>query len=825
MTKAGLTPPSNQPAAIPGLPRRVALARLALIWETGWQSLWQPACALAFYLALSLFDIWRLVPVIAHWVALLALGLFGFVTIIRQRTRFKLPDRQSILARIEHDNGLPHHPLRTLEDRQELGAGTPDARNLWRAHLSRIRAALPHLRFVSPHPRAIRLDPNGLRQMAGIALIAGFFAAGSQSWTRIETGFTPTRLGPPAAQSRLEAWITPPAYTGAAPVMLAGTAFAAAGQTLEHNQSSAEAPISVPAGSELSIRLFGAHEAELRLTPQTGKKRRLPLTKIDNANSFATVKLVRSQHVQLRQARASNREWQITVIPDQPPIISLLEDITGTRQYGLRFRYGVSDDYGVVAAAAEITPVADKNLPAETPLRVEFPTPLAVAKNGQVAYADLTAHPWAGRPVRLRLIATDAAGQTARTEPVDLILPQRPFRHPLARAIIEQRRNVAVKPVEDTHTIQALDALSLYPDTFTTDLSAYLAMRVARHRIAHIRGGSDARAQVVELLWQLALRLEDGNLSLAGGELRQLQKALMQALRDGASDEEIASLTQALREALERYVRALTEQALEDETPPAIGNQENTGTISKPDLDALLDQIEKLSKSGAREAAQEMLSRLQNVLENLRPGQAGAPKSATQKLYEDALKDLSGMTRQQQQLQDETHRQRGEESGGAGKGGLAGDQEKLRGALGDLMGKLGQSAKEGAPNSLGRAERAMREAAQALRKGKTGNAVEQQSQAMGQLRAGAGALAKMLREEDARARAENGEGNENGAARQETDPLGRPMASDSGGAAAIPEQFDIERALQIRRELEQRASERRRPPEELNYIDRLLKLF
>jgi len=51
------------------------------------------------------------------------------------------------------------------------------------------------------------------------------------------------------------------------------------------------------------------------------------------------------------------------------------------------------------------------------------------------------------------------------------------------------------------------------------------------------------------------------------------------------------------------------------------------------------------------------------------------------------------------------------------------------------------------------------------------------------------------------------------------------MASDAGGATAIPEQFDIERALQIRRELELRSSQRRRPPEELNYIDRLLKLF
>ncbi len=830
MTKAEHTPLPNQPAAIPGLRRRVMLARLALVWETVWQSLWQLACALAFFLALSLFDIWRLVPAIVHWVMLLALALFSAATIFLQRGQIRLPDRHSILARIERDNGLLHHPLRALEDRQELGAGTPDTRNLWRAHLLRIRQTLPRLKFVLPRPRAIRFDRHGLRQMAGILLIAGSFAAGPQWWTRIETGFTPTGLGPALPKSRLEAWITPPAYTGAAPVMLAGAAIAKASQDngtqgSPSGDAVSDAPITVPAGSELSMRLFGGREAELHLTPDAGKKQRLPMTKADSANSHASVKLEQSQHVQLRQSGASNQEWQITVIPDQPPVISLLEDITVTRQYGLRFKYGATDDYGVVAAAAEITPVTGENSSPEAPLRVEFPTPQAAAKGGQVAYVDLTAHPWAGQPVRLHLIATDATGQTGRTKQIDLILPQRPFKNPLARAIIEQRRIVATEPANDKHTIEALDALSLYPDKFTLELPVYLAMRVARHKIKHIHGNEDARTQVVELLWRLALNLEDGDLSIAGSELRQLQNTLMQALRDGASDGEIANLTQALREALERYVQAMAEQALEDETPSPDGGQKNSGTINKSDLDALLNQIEKMSKSGAREAAQQMLSRLQNVLENMRPGQAGGQKSPAQKLYGGALKDLTSMMRQQQQLQDETYSQREHEGSGEGKGGLARDQEKLHGALDDLKSRLDQSATEDPPNSLGRAERAMQEAAKALRKGETNDALEQQSQTMDQLRAGAGALAKMLREADAKAQAENGDSDENGAPWQNKDPLGRPMASDSAGGAALPEQFDIERALQIRRELELRASQRRRPVEELNYIDRLLKLF
>lgn len=249
--------------------------------------------------------------------------------------------------------------------------------------------------------------------------------------------------------------------------------------------------------------------------------------------------------------------------------------------------------------------------------------------------------------------------------------------------------------------------------------------------------------------------------------------------------------------------------------------------ISKSDLDAMLNQIERLSKSGARGAAQEMLSKLQNILENMRPSRTAGQQSPTQKKYGEALRDLSQMMRRQQQLQDQTHQQRQQGPGpgpGPGNDELARNQERLRGALGELRGKMGKAPPEDMPNALGRAEGAMRDAARALRDGKSDDAIARQGQAMDQLRASADALARMLREEDAQAQKNSGDGDD-AASDQQTDPLGRPIASDSGGSTAIPEQFDIERALQIRRELELRASQRRRPAEELKYIDRLLKQF
>lgn len=849
MSEAPHTPPyipaaplrqrGEQPGAIPGLRRRVAVTRLALLWEMLWQNLWRPICAWGFFLSLSLFDVWRHTPSIVHWFLLLALLSFSAVTLIQARNRFRLPDRRHILARIEQDNGLRHHPLRALEDQQALGDSVEEARSLWRAHQRRLLRNLPRLKFVPPHPGAIRFDRHGLRQIAGILLIAGSIAAGSQWWPRIEAGFSPARLGPALPPSRLEAWITPPGYTRAAPVMLAGAAFDKISQDVKAEPSTdatAVRTISVPAGSELSMRLFSGREAGLRLVPDNGEKQRLPMTRIDSANSHVSVRLEHSQSVQLREPGSENREWRINVIPDQPPVISLLEDITVTRQFSLRFKYGVTDDYGVVAAGVDIMPEMPENTPKETPLKIEFPAPQSSVKGGQTAYADLGGHPWAGRRVQLRLRAVDAAGQSGYSNPVSLVLPQRVFSNPLARAIIEQRRNVALTPKRDADTIRALDALSLFPQKFTPETGIYLPMRVARHRIAHLHGNEDARTQTVDLLWQLALRIEDGDLSIAGNEIRALQKALMQALQNGASDTEISKLTQALREALERYVQEMAEQALEEGMQPQTQDgQDNSEMIEKSDLDELLDNIEKLSRSGARDAAQQMLSKLQNILENMRPGQAGGQQSAKQLLYGNALNDLSSMMRQQQKLQDETYTRRKQDNSGGDKnggekgkgdnGGLAAEQDELGGALGGLNNSLEQQSPGETPNSLRRAERAMRDAAEALRQGESAEALDQQRQAMDQLRAGAGALAKSLREEDAKARAENGESGESGAPRNDKDPLGRPMTSDAGTATVVPEQFGIERALQIRRELELRASQRRRPAEELNYIDRLLKLF
>src|SRR5205823_9615966 len=107
----------------------------------------------------------------------------------------------------------------------------------------------------------------------------------------------------------------------------------------------------------------------------------------------------------------------------------------------LRIKYQTSDDYGVESAKAVIR--REGGNPEET-IELDMPLPGLHLKEAQATtYHDLSPHPWAGLPVEIRLIATDALGQTGESEPVRTALPERVFHHPVARAIIDQRKELA----------------------------------------------------------------------------------------------------------------------------------------------------------------------------------------------------------------------------------------------------------------------------------------------------------------------------------------------------------------------------------------------
>jgi uncharacterized protein (TIGR02302 family) len=268
----------------------------------------------------------------------------------------------------------------------------------------------------------------------------------------------------------------------------------------------------------------------------------------------------------------------------------------------------------------------------------------------------------------------------------------------------------------------------------------------------------------------------------------------------------------------------------------------------------MIDRLEQMARSGAKDAARRMLQDLQQMLENLqmaRPGQQMDGDGDDDMMS--ALDELGDVIRKQQQLRDRTFqqgqdqrrdRQRGQR-GQQGQEGQQGDQmgelrdnqQALREQLNKLMQELrkkgfgqGQQQGQGEMDQLGRAGEAMGEAEGQLGDGNADGAVDSQGRALDALRRGAQNLAQSMQQQGMLGPGPNGQPGRLGLprAQQDTDPLGRPLRGRDYGddtTVKVPGEIDVQRARRILEELRRRFGENFRPQLELDYIERLLRDF
>src|SRR5271169_4401308 len=117
--------------------------------------------------------------------------------------------------------GLRHRPATAIVDALAVTPSDSHSVALWNAHVERTRAAARTFKAGWPSPRVAGRDPYALRALVLIACIATFVAAGGERWKRIAAAFDWQGVVLPA-NFRVDAWVTPPAYTGKPPIILAG---------------------------------------------------------------------------------------------------------------------------------------------------------------------------------------------------------------------------------------------------------------------------------------------------------------------------------------------------------------------------------------------------------------------------------------------------------------------------------------------------------------------------------------------------------------------------------------------------------------------------
>ncbi len=840
--------------------RQIKLTQAGLLWERIWSALWPASGFIGLFLALSLLGTWAFTPGTLHAaglvVVLAATGLslwLGFKGMQR-------PSRREALRHLENANAIDHRVLTSLHDTMAPVSINAQTDALWKEHKRRLATQIERVKAPLPRSALPARDPNALRYAVILFLfIAGVISYGD--WQhRLALAFAPSPKETTTQITRIDAWITPPTYTNTPPLFLTEDGAIPEG--------AADTELSVPEGSVVSIKVSGSTQAP-SLNISDAELAGTDFAAQSDSVFEATFTVEESLRINVRQGLFSLAAWDVDVFPDTAPVVSLTGKVLPDTRQALNVPYKATDDYGVSEVTLSLR-LKDPNHGVTTYYGSEHTvelSPLALdsAEIEETATENLTEHAWAGLEADLVVRAKDERGQTGKSIPVQIVLPERQFQKPLAAAVIEQRKSLAHQMLPAKTIAKFLDALTIAPDeTYFEDTTVYLSLRAAYWRLQRLAEFTEYRAlaardlpgsfsqeavddfdakiedlttSTVKLLWDVALTIEDGDKSLAERELLAAQQALMDALESGASDEEISELVENLKQALDRYLEALARHALEEfqrtGQAPAPADP-NAAVIEMEDLDELLESIQELAETGAREGARQLLSQLQGLLQNLQAGDFAPTLSPSQQAMQDALGQLGDMIGDLRGVMDQTfqqNQQRGSAEGDPSQGGeqsLKGLADQQRGVgqnLQQLLEQLGEAGTD-APSALGQAERSIERGAKALESEEGGYALDQQGRAIDQLRQGAQELAQQLLDQLQGSGTGVGRGGRQPGGN--TDPLGRPNAGagpDFGDSVKVPDERALQRARDILQELQRRAADKSRPLPELEYLERLLRRF
>lgn len=727
---------------------------------------------------------------------LVIVGLLAVWLLVRGAAVFHWPERADVIARLDASTGGA--PIAALLDTQGTGGGDVASVALWRAHRDQMFAKAETATAVSADLRISHLDRYGLRYIALTACLVGA-VFGSGAYFRdlpvILSGDSPSRIAP-----TWEGWITPPHHTDRPRMYMA-------------DLSSGE--LRLPVNSEITLRLYG-DEGALEIEHN--------LTQADDVIRVETSGL-------LRINGEGGAQWQIFAIQDRPPRV-LVSGPSKTEADGIfRQDFSVRDDYGVVSGVAQVglnLAAIERRFGFSTAPdpRDDIVVDLPMALTGdRAAFTETIVeqfdeHPWAGLPVIMQLSVQDAAGQTGTATPVETTLSERAFYNPVAQAVIEMRRDVLWARENGPRVAQILRALTHRPDERTAGSDTYLGVRhVIRSLEAETPISSETQITVAESLWDIARQLEDGDLADAKEALARAQERLAEAIRQGASEEEIERLSEELRRAMDEYMqqaaRARSQQSQDQTAEGGEGTQ-----ITQQDIDDLMARVEELLKEGRTEDALALLDALREMMDNMQVTEGDSNQGDGE-----GLQGLADTLRDQQQLSDEAFRDLQEQFDGSDdgdQGDLADRQQALRDGLETLRESLpntgGDEALDGAGNAMDRAE-------EALRNDDLAGAIDGQAEAIEQLRDGMRGLAQGMSDDQF--------GQDRGSAEAGDDPAARdPLGRDQGGIGGFggdrglsPRAEIYNRARELMDELQNRSKEQSRSEAELEYLERLLQQF
>ncbi len=790
--------------------RRVRLlllgAYLAVACERGLRAL-RPVWAVAgAYLGLAAAGVWEMLPetvALVAFAAALGFALFhlGFHLAARWRRGGRLPSEPAVMARLARASGVAPGSVAALFDRPM--AGDP---GLWRLHLRRALAACRRLRPIAPR-LVLPAEPRGLMALGLLILLTGLALGRGASWTRMTAALPPPLVREPARVA-LAAVILPPAYTRLPP------------RPVIDGPSPDGPPVrrltGVPAGSRLVVTVAGGHTRPLVLGPQT----RIRLVREETGRFAGKVPLARPGRWTVIQGRRMRLALDIELVPDRPPRLSFARAPEASPRGLLALVLEAADDYGLRDGVVSF--YADEAaLDADRPFASRPLHPAERAGRQKLSVTvDLAADAHAGLPVLMRALVRDARGQKATTEPVRLTLPERRFDHPLAAAIAKLRKTLLRHREQAPLVVAGLEAIRAERAGFRDHKTAYLGLVAAIWRLK-LMAEPDAVRQAAALLWQVALDLEDGGLTLAGRDMRQALETLAAAL-DGHGDLEAAMA--AAEDAIARFLARLALEQLKAASSLPLadlaGVIARAGRMGGHRLRDLMDEIRSLMKAGRQAEAEALFQRLRAALEQAAAHPMTAEDIRRAVRLQRSLRDLSRLRRAQDNLHERTVQAALLASLLAERGiafdsaPLAREQEELRARLDGIVKAMREAGVE-PPPLLPRAGRSMDLATQALRARAGARASVHQNDALDALRQALDALRQQTGGLSLTGTASPGL----------ADPLGRPAGMIGGADFALPKALDRRRLQDVMEAVRRRLADPALDEDGRRYLERLLRIY
>lgn len=767
-----------------------------------------------------------------------AAGVLFFLWQDARRLRF--PARRDLDRRLEMESGLAHRPVSSLDDTL-ANAEKPETRGLWLAGKAWAIERLRNLRGPAFRETLAAKDPYAIRLLILLAFCAGLFAAGAQSGERLLQGLKPPVFF--AAENKngdsINIWITPPDYTNAKQIVL--------------NERAPKEKFKIPEGSTIKVRASGGVG-----TPYLNS---IPLKKLGAGNYGYEGTVPNGTKLSIKQLLIPRASWEYEIIPDEPPVLAMDGEPQVLENGQIRFPLAAYDDYG--AQSLEMTMRLSEGAQNAPEGENANETRALISPAGEIYKTfpvyDLTGHPWAGYKVAFEFVLKDHKGQKGTLPAIEMTLPERHFRHPVSQALAAMRKELLADAEANAPRISnQIEEIMVRPGAYQGDLVTFLGLRSASSRLYYADDKKDAARSVAPLLWNLALRIEDGDVTLAASRLRDAQRELEQALQNpDATPEQIAQAMDNLKAAMMQYLAEMQKEMqkrLANGEIMAMPPDMLAATMDPDAMGKFLSEMEARLRAGDSKGAQEMLAQLQKLMDSMNAAM-GMQAPPDMKFMSEGINKLQDLIRRQQELLDKTLVYAG------GQRALQEDslappiaeylkqlgiqpppvpqepvpevsadtqaekktQEEIRLSLGEIMLEADEKLHE-IPKNMQDAEMVMRLSAKALSENKPGLSVPRQREALELLKQSTQEMSQRLM-----ARLQQMGGVNLGGINY--DPLGRPLGEGSdpgafpGSNVKIPDQSARKRAEEILDLLRRRSGELERPPEELEYFRRLLRQF